>query len=611
MRTAAEAIAHRDLQVRADLVAGIYRHIPRSSVGVVAGAGTVVWGMWGQVFHAFLAAWLFSVCAIVVWRLTLTQKYDACTDKTGTVGYWEHRWTLSTGLHGVLWGSSAIFMFVPGSPEYQALVLIALFAICTAAVPLIARHRASLYAFVLPTLIPITIRLAFAGSAAQILLAIFSALVMYGIFLFGHELNRTIIESVQRRYENLDLIEQLRHQTAVAEAARNEADRANQMKSRFLAAASHDLRQPLHALGLFSASLRRRVKDAEVTDIVDHVYQSVETLEQMFDALLDISRLETGGTKAQSQPFALQPLFDRLMRDCRPDAEAKGLALSFVGTRGWVQSDPMLVERILRNLVVNAIRHTPSGGVLVGCRRRASALSIEVWDTGPGIAREHQDRVFEEFYQVAENGAKTRQGLGLGLATVQRLSSILGVPLSLRSIPGRGSAFSFELPRTHARIAATPQVESTAADYGLLADAIIVVIDDDPGALAAMREALGSWHAHTVAAASPDAALEGLADFERYPDAVVSDLRLGAAGDGLQAIARIRNELGFAIPALVVTGDTAPASVREIEATGLEWLAKPVTADRLYGVLVDLLGRNDGSTGKARRPPDPSPQPAA
>jgi signal transduction histidine kinase/CheY-like chemotaxis protein len=585
----ADPSAQRERQVRADLVAGIYWHIPRSSAGVLAGAGTVVWGMWGQVAHAILFAWLGTICAILLWRFELFRRYRACHDKIARVEHWERLWTLSTGLHGTAWGSSAIVMYIGDSPEYQALLLIAMFAICTAAVPLVGRHRPSLYAFVLPTLVPITTRLAFDGSAAQILLAIFSILVMYGIFLFGNELNRTITESVHRRYENLDLIEQLTLQTARAEAARTEADGANLMKSRFLAAASHDLRQPLHALGLFTTSLRRREVDAGTAEVVSQVCESVEALEQMFDSLLDVSRLEAGGTQAQVQAFALQSLFDRVARDCQHEASAKSLKLRFVPTEAVVTSDAVLVERILRNLVVNAVRYTRTGGVVVGCRHRGTKVGVEVWDTGPGIPHESRERIFEEFYQVASSDGAGRHGLGLGLATVRRLSTQLGVQVVLRSRLGRGSVFGLELERslTKAPLASTPA--RRFEDAGQLAQTIIVVIDDDTSALEAMSDVLRDWNAIPVAVESLDAALAGLAECGRYPDAIVSDYRLGAGKNGVDAIARLRDELGLPVPALVVTGDTAAQSLRELEASGHPWLAKPVAADRLHAALVRLL----------------------
>jgi signal transduction histidine kinase/CheY-like chemotaxis protein len=583
----------RHIQVRADLIASIYSHIPRSSLCVMAGALTVAWGMWGQVSHAALTLWLGAIGAVLIWRLALHGAFPASLHDAGSIARWERHWTSSTGVHGTVWGSCAFFMYVPASPEYQALLLVALFAISTAAVPLIGRHLPSLYVFVLTVLVPIILRLAVEGGAVRVLLAVISTLVMYGIFLFGRELNRTITDSVRRRYENLDLIAQLTEQKAQAEAARAEADHANRMKTRFLAAASHDLRQPMHALGLFSDSLRRRIADPQQRVLANRVCESVQALEKTFDALLDISRLDAGIVPVRTEPFRLQSLLDRVIDDCRAEAAAKAIGLRSVRTRLAAHSDPVLVERILRNLVNNAIRYTDRGKVLVACRAHGHTVHVEVWDTGAGIAPDKRERIFDEFYQAADRDR--REGLGLGLAIVRRVARLLQIELSLQSTLGRGSVFRFVLPRCDpGRVLSSEAIESPTA-CASLKEAVVLVIDDDPAVREAMAESLQQWGARAVTAPSLACALERLPDCERYPDAIVSDFRLGDEHNGLDAVARIRHELGIDVPAMIVTGDTAPRCLREIQASGLRYLPKPVTPERLLAelrLLVEEARRN-------------------
>jgi signal transduction histidine kinase/CheY-like chemotaxis protein len=578
----------RQAQVRADLIASIYSHIPRSSLGVMAGAVTVAWGMWGQVSHGYLALWFAAIGAVLVWRLCLHQAFPRPLREEQRIAYWERHWTASTAVHGAVWGSSALFMYIPGSPEYQALLLVALFAISTAAVPLIGRHLPSLYAFVLTVLVPIILRLAAEGGAVRVLLAIISALVMYGIFLFGRELNRTITDSVRRQYENVDLIAQLTEQKAQAETARGEADRANLMKTRFLAAASHDLRQPMHALGLFSDSLRRRIVEPQQRALADRVCESVDALEKTFDALLDISRLDAGIVQVNAEPFLLQTLLERVLDDCGSEAAAKTIALRAVRTRLAAHSDPVLVERILRNLVNNAIRYTDRGKVLVGCRARGETVQVEVWDTGVGIAPDKRERIFDEFYQAAERDR--REGLGLGLAIVRRVARLLTVELSLQSTLGRGSVFRFALQRCDpARVVRPRDVNDLPGVRASLKEAVVLVIDDDPAVREAMAESLRDWGARAVTAKSLGCALARLPECDRYPDAIVSDFRLGDEHNGLDAVARIRHELGIEVPAMIVTGDTAPKCLRVIQASGLRYLPKPVTPERLLAELQSLL----------------------
>jgi signal transduction histidine kinase/CheY-like chemotaxis protein len=590
----------REFAVRADLIASIYSHIPRSSLGVIAGALTVTWGMWEQVARAWLFTWLAAIGAVLLWRLSLHHAFKRAVSAIEHVGSWERTWTLSTAIHGCVWGSSAFIMYIPGSPEYQALLLVALFALSTAAVPLIGRHLPSLYAFVVAVLAPIIMRLALEGGTIRILLATISALVMYGIFLFGRELNRTITESVRRRYENLDLIDQLRHQTAQAESARKEADRANLMKTRFLAAASHDLRQPMHALGLFSDSLKRRISDPDQQAIAEHICQSVEALEQTFDALLDISRLDAGVIQPKTEAFALRTLFERVASDCAPEAAAKGIEFRALATKLAARSDPVLVEQILRNLAHNAVRYTDRGKVLIGCRARGRVVRVEVWDTGLGIAEDKRARIFDEFYQGDERDR--RKGLGLGLAIVRRVANLLAIKLSLNSTPGNGTVFRFELPRCELATAAENQpLGMPAAVPGALGDAVAMVIDDDASVLEAMQEALRSWGVRAVTARSLDCALARLPECGRYPDAIICDFRLGEEHNGIEAIQRIQHELGVAIPAMIVTGDTAPKSLRIIEASGYRCLPKPVTAARLRAALSILLEGGAAPTTPASR----------
>mgnify|MGYP003382205381 CR=1 FL=1 len=579
----------RDMQVRADLVRTIYQHIPRSSLGVLAGALTVAWSVWGRIDSYIVFSWLGAIGAIMVWRFTIYRAFPASGPTHEQVAHWERLWTISTGIHGSIWGSSAFLLYVPDSPEHQAVLLVALFAISTAAVPLVVRHLPSLYAFVLTVLAPIIVRLAHEGTDTQIALVVISGLVMYGIFIFGTELNRTITESVRRYYENIDLIAQLTDQTQKAEAARQEADEANRMKTRFLAAASHDLRQPMHALGLFSDSLRRRLSEPDDRALADRICRSAEAVEETFNALMDVSRLDAGIVEANLQPCSLQSIMERVAQDCAAEAHAKGIALRCRPTTMGAVSDPVLLERILRNLAANAVRYTSRGGVLIACRPQGRSVSVEVWDTGIGIADDKHGRIFDEFYQA---GARDRrEGLGLGLAIVRRLTQILDARVSMRSTPGVGSVFKLLLPnRTDAPACVQPEPSTQSPQrLSAVANTVVLLIDDDPQVLEAMTEAMLGWGIRSVAARSLIQALERLPECEQYPDAIVSDFHLGDDENGIDAVRRIRHELGVDVPAMIVTGDTAPQSLRLIRESGLPCLAKPVTADRLLQALGTLI----------------------
>jgi CheY-like chemotaxis protein len=304
---------------------------------------------------------------------------------------------------------------------------------------------------------------------------------------------------------------------------------------------------------------------------------------------MDVSRLDAGIVDASLQLCSLQSIMERVAQDCAAEAEAKGVAFRCRPTTMGAVSDPVLLERVLRNLAANAVRYTSRGGVLIACRPRGNDVSVEVWDTGIGIADDKHDRIFDEFYQA---GARDRrEGLGLGLAIVRRLTQILGARISMRSVPGKGSVFKALLPGRSVVPAFVPSAPTTQTSQRLsaVANTVVLLIDDDTQVLEAMTEAMLGWGIRSVAARSLSQALERLPECERYPDAIVSDFHLGDDENGIDAVRRIRHELGVDVPAMIVTGDTAPQSLRLIRESGLPCLSKPVTADRLLQALGTLV----------------------
>jgi signal transduction histidine kinase len=394
-------------------------------------------------------------------------------------------------------------------------------------------------------------------------------------------------------------VENLRLFNEIQETSR-QLDLANQAKSRFLAAASHDLRQPMHALSLFVGQLRASRSAAERSALAQRIEAAVGGLSTLLDQLLDLSKLEAGAVQAEQEHFALAGTMAAIEAQFAPLARAKGLALRMRAPRVHLRSDPLLVQRILLNLVANAIRYTERGGVLIGCRRRGDRLRIAVWDTGCGIPEAQRDNVFREFVQL---GAPERRpatavdpvlgrGLGLGLAIVARLADLLGTRIELASRLGRGSMFAFELPlgsASAARAAAPAPPLRVASLRGTFA----LVVDDDEAARTGTCGLLESWGCVTLAAASGAQALAQLPAHDRAPELIVCDYRLGPDEDGLTAIARIRAQVGCAVPAVLVTADTAPATLHAAQASGVPMLHKPVSPVKLRALLAQLLGAGE------------------
>ncbi len=361
---------------------------------------------------------------------------------------------------------------------------------------------------------------------------------------------------------------------------------ANLAKSRFLAAASHDLRQPLHALNLFVTQLRRETDQAEQARLVERIDASVAAMNELFSALLDISKLDAGVVTPSVSEFPVDDLLKRIEMTFAAAAREKGLRLRVISSRAFIRSDFILLERILLNLVSNAIRYTVGGGVMVGCRRRGDALRIEVWDSGIGIPEDQRGSIFREFYQLPAAERDRSGGLGLGLAIVDRLCRLLDHPIELISQLGRGSRFAVVVATAPPR-RLTEQPPETVADQTM--GKLVLVIDDDALVLDSMRGVLKSWGCSVVTASSGAAALACLAELERTPDLIISDYRLADGDNGIRAIERLRKALRAPVPAFLISGDTAPERLREARASGYYLLHKPVLPITLRATISQLL----------------------
>ncbi len=378
--------------------------------------------------------------------------------------------------------------------------------------------------------------------------------------------------------------------------AKDKIEAATAAKMRFLAAASHDMRQPVQALFCFSAVLAERLRhDHAVRGVLDDLDKSLSSLKELLDALLDVSKLDAGVVKPSLAAVAVRPVMERVWKEMAPQAAAKGLRLRMVPSSAVATSDAGLLARILRNLVENAVRYTERGGVVFGCRRRGERILLQVWDSGIGIPERNRDMIFEEFFQLGNSERDRRKGLGLGLAIVSRLSRLLDHPVDLRSCLGKGSMFSVALPRV-GRSAAEPAdlpAACVAPGYGW-----VVVIDDERMVAEALASLIRTWGYRVTVAQSADDAVSQIApQLDRCgpPQAVVADYRLGQGRTGLEAIAAVRSCCRATVPSVVLTGDTASDRLNEIDAADAAMLHKPVPPAELRQVLGGLVHPPAGS----------------
>jgi signal transduction histidine kinase/CheY-like chemotaxis protein len=415
------------------------------------------------------------------------------------------------------------------------------------------------------------------------ILAIVLAFFFCAINVYALSYRKLFQRVVQARVDQQTLAESLAVQKLVAEEA-------SLAKSRFFAAASHDLRQPLHAIGLLAASLNDpTATHAQHTKTADHIVNNVEALNQLFNQVLDLARLESGVTQVIKLHFRLSELFDRVGNQYWPQAAAKGLALRIAPTSAVVHGDPVLLERILSNLLSNAVRYTESGAIWMGFRRagRRAGGYIEVRDSGIGVPPDEQERIFEEFYQVANPQRDARQGHGLGLPTVRRLVDLLGGELQLRSQPGRGSVFRFTVDAGDpARIVAG--LNETASGASAALGRHVLCIDDEPAILEGLSSLLGRWGCIVRGVHDEGQALRAI-DEGFMPDAVLCDYQLANHRTGAQALAAVRDALRGRgreqVVTLLITGDMASAELQALAQDGIPVLHKPVTAARLRRTL--------------------------
>jgi signal transduction histidine kinase/ActR/RegA family two-component response regulator len=384
-----------------------------------------------------------------------------------------------------------------------------------------------------------------------------------------------------------ELEKRIREATADLAAKKDMAERANQAKSRFFAAASHDLRQPLHALSLFVAALKGRNQQAESQTLIDNIEASTAAMELLFNALLDISQLDAGTIEAHPVHFSLRKMLHDIDKQFSALAAEKHLQLRFRPCDVTLYSDPLLIERILVNLISNAIRYTDDGGVLVACRRRGRMIRLSVIDTGRGIPLDQQESVFQEFVQLHNLARDRSKGLGLGLAIVSRLGRLLGHRVELRSRPQHGSMFSIDVPCGNAQ--SIQSSTAASAPEQIPADALVLLVDDESAILRGMSELFDNWHIDLVTAHSVDEAVQWLETLDRVPDVIVSDFRLPDDTDGIEVITRLRQKYGFHIPAILVTGDTAPDTILRITQAGIPMLHKPLRPAKLRALLTHLI----------------------
>ena len=583
-------------------VRALFVQSPASLTGNLIGAVLIGTIFWPLAERGVMLVWLGL--AAVMWMLRLAHYLRFVNQRDAddaTLQQWRGSWRALVLAQGSMWGLAAWLFWGLGTPYHQLSLILIVYSYCLGSVQLLATQWRIFLVFISLVLAPLILRIATdSGQPWHVQLALILALLFAITVLMGRTYGSALGHAISLKARTDELAAQLRVETHEAEEARRVAESANRAKTQFFAAASHDLRQPLHAMGLFAEALRQRSHDPEVASLVNSINESVDALEGLFSELLDITRIDTGGVDVNPAPVAMRDLFARLRLHFDPVAFEKGLMLSFRGERHVALADPVLLERVLRNLVSNAIRYTEDGGVLVSCRAWHGKLRLQVWDSGIGISQTNLPRIFDEFFQAQSNRPLEphhRKGLGLGLAIVKRLTGLMDSAVSVRSRVGQGTVFTMDVPlgKLARRVegAALAGMPGGKAALGLtLQGRLIVVVEDEAAVREGLVVLLQAWGAQVQSFDTVEAVRNWIAEPQvQRPDLLLVDYRLPQGSTGIDALTALRKRWSpHPLPAIVITGSTMGGHEDEAVSHNFHLLIKPVLPNKLRAMIAFKLG---------------------
>ncbi len=575
----------REVKLKQYQLENLSRQARRVPGPVILAAAVVAFIAWDFVPSWFAIGWGMVVAAAVFVRAGYSRRPLSMTSES--IQKRLHHMVLLSLLNGSVAGIGSAYLFTQLPADRQTLLTMIVVGWTAGAVSANAAYARAFFAYTLVLLTPLAIVWALQGTQGigiAALLMLFLAIESG----FVSDNQRVFRQSFSIRYENEQLIEQLERQRQEILHEKDRAETANLAKSRFLAAASHDIRQPLHTIGLYSAALSLRKTDERSQELARQISLAVGSLASLLDSLLDISKLDAAAVVPEVATFELGALTARLMDEVGPVANEKGLALSDrVAPDLFVHTDAMLLERIVRNLLDNAVKYTPRGSVALRAFSRGGMVIVEVADTGIGIPPKEQCRIYEEFYQLGNSARDRSQGLGLGLAIVHRLAKLLDITLTLKSQEGAGSTFALSLPLApRPRIPRSTQVPAEFADAASMQGLRVLVIDDEISIRTGMQALLESWGLHVTLAWDTTSSL---ALAQQGMDLVIADYRLRDSETGLDVIRSLRRQHGT-LAAMVISGDTAPERIHELKEENIRLLHKPVAQTALRQAIVEVVG---------------------
>lgn len=563
----------------------LYKLTPIMMLANVLAGFILVGILWAAVSHVMLLLWLGTLILMVIltslFYLYLKPAYVELEKIPDKLYYYQLPF-----LFGCIWGTAGYFFLTPNSMIDIAFLIVFLFGMVSGGVSALSSVWLAYLALAVPMLLPFSIRLILVGYTHTVLLGSITIVYLVVMALISRLNYQSIGRSLIIRHENRELINSLKKQTQAAE-------KSSRDKSSFLASASHDLRQPVHSLSLLSSAISPEIHTDKGRKILKQINKANEVMLELLNSLLDISKLDAGIVKPQLAKTNIDEIFKTLADEFKEVADNNGLKLKLRACQYVVKTDPVLLSTILRNLIQNALFYTAKGKVLVTCRKQGDFIKLQVWDTGKGIAKEYQETVFEEFRQLHNPERDQNKGLGLGLAICKKLTDILDIELSLKSVLAKGSVFSLKIPyldevesKTYQSKKLPPVYLEAAPNYQNL---VILAIDDNKDVLEAMTVLLEKWACVVLTASSVEETVVIAKNHATKIDIIMADYRLREETTGVEAINAFNQYSGYSLPSILITGDTSPERMQEISSHGLPVLHKPIKEPQLKVIIGRLL----------------------
>jgi len=581
------------------------RQLPTILIGQQITALVLAYLVQNRMSTKLLLIWIFTISLVLICRTGVLFYQGKYPNSLENRALRIRLHAIGAGATASMWGVLAFHLINPHDILLSLIIVMVSFGLVAASVASTANLRSVFLIYSTITMFPAAVKFLLLGGAPFTFVGVLILSFLIIVSVFEKGVHNRLTESIRLKFENDELISNLTDEKTRADESRlsaeqalSVAENANKAKSQFLAAASHDLRQPLHAIRLLSSTLENTNLDKQQQPIVDNISSSVQSLEELFNSLLDISKLDSGTQSVQFGTAYLGDVFSSINRTYASIAAERGIEFSVKDTESIVHTDIVLLERLLSNLVSNAIRYTPAGKVEIFAAENTDQCSIVVRDTGIGISGDDQRRVFDEFVQLDNPERDRTKGIGLGLAIVKRTATLLDLPLTLVSEVGSGTTISVVVPTGHSNNIEGSEL-STKREISDFDNLLVLIVDDELSVRTALEGLLESWGCVALIASDGSEAIQVIREVNTTPDAIIADLRLRDNETGIEVIKRVQNFTESNCPAVIITGDIDPGSLRELQNNLYPMLHKPCDPEDLRQFLGNVKSATQKSDASA------------